>query len=79
VDHISRFFTGEAGAITVDWVLLTAACLSLGLGAASMISGSVRGVGLEASATMSDYKIDHHFDTGEESQALLMDANVASN
>ncbi|MCU4651203.1 hypothetical protein N8I71_00040 [Roseibacterium sp. SDUM158016] len=79
MDHIARYFTGEAGAITVDWVVLTAACLSLGLGAVSMISGSVRDVGLEANGMMSNYEIDHHFDTEEEIQALQAAANVAAN
>ncbi|MBY6201024.1 hypothetical protein KUV65_06595 [Maritalea mobilis] len=61
--HIAKYVTGEAGAIKVDWIVLTAACMSLALGAVSLISGGVRDVGLEATAMMSNYEIDHHFDT----------------
>jgi Flp pilus assembly pilin Flp len=37
---LERFRRDESGAVTVDWVVLTAAALALGLGAATIIAGA---------------------------------------
>lgn len=71
------FFQDESGAITVDWVVLTAACVSLALGAMMLISGAVRDNGTEASTIMETYEIDHEFDTQAEIAALQEAANDA--
>lgn len=73
------FLANESGAITVDWVVLTAACVSLGLLAIMMISGSVRDNGTEASAIMEAYEINDDFDTEAEIAALQQAANAALN
>lgn len=71
------FLASESGAISVDWVVLTAACVSLGLLAIMLISGSVRDNGTEASAIMETYEINDDFDTEAEIAALQEAANAA--
>lgn len=75
--NFNAFIADESGAITVDWVVLTAACMSLGLMAILMISGSVRDNGTEASAIMETYEINNEFDTDAEIAGLQQAANAA--
>lgn len=77
--EIRSFLADESGAITVDWVVLTAACVSLGLLAIMLISGSVRDNGTEASAIMEAYEINSEFDTEAEIAGLQEAANAALN
>lgn len=42
---ISLFVKDTSGAMTVDWVVLTAAMVGLGLGAASSIAGGATALG----------------------------------
>jgi Flp pilus assembly pilin Flp len=42
---IKRFHNDEAGAVTVDWVVLTAAIVGLGIAVVASVSGGVRGLG----------------------------------
>lgn len=77
--EFKSFLADEGGAITVDWVVLTAACVALGLLAIMMISGSVRDNGTEASAIMEAYEINDDFDTEAEIAALQEAANAALN
>lgn len=77
VFNFKAFLTNESGAISVDWVVLTAACVSLGLLAIMLISGSVRGNGTEASTIMESYQINNEFDTEAEIAALQEAANAA--
>lgn len=73
---LKSFAASEDGAITVDWVVLTAACVSLGLLAIMLISGSVRDNGTEASAIMETYEINDDFDTEAEIAGLQQAANA---
>ncbi|WP_224816009.1 pilus assembly protein [Hasllibacter sp. MH4015] len=57
------FLADESGAITVDWVVLTAGAVSLGLLSAVLVSGAVRDTGTETSAIMENYEIDSGFPT----------------
>ncbi len=41
INFIKNFRTDEDGAVTVDWVVLTAAVVALGIGALSVIGGKV--------------------------------------
>ncbi|GAB5448064.1 hypothetical protein [Gymnodinialimonas sp.] len=75
--NFKTFLADERGAISVDWVVLTAACVALGLLAITMISGSIRDNGTEASAIMQTYEINHEFDTEAEIAALQEAANDA--
>jgi hypothetical protein len=74
---IKEFLTDDAGAITVDWVVLTAACVALGLGTITLVSGSIRDNSMEASAIMETYEIDGEFDTEAEIAALQQAANAS--
>jgi len=42
---IKRFHNDESGAVTVDWVVLTAAIVGLGIAVVASVSGGVRGLG----------------------------------
>ena len=41
---VKTFKNDESGAVTVDWVVLTAAIVGLGIAVLTAIAGSVRGV-----------------------------------
>lgn len=74
--RIEIFVADESGAITVDWVVLTAACVALALGAFILIAGSVRDTSTEASVIMQSYEIDGEFDTAAEISGLQQAANT---
>lgn len=42
-----RFVTDESGAVTVDWVVLTAALVGLSIGAVASIASGTNAVGIE--------------------------------
>ncbi len=44
-DLIKTFSKDESGAVTVDWVVLTAAIVGLGIAVIAAVSGGVRGMG----------------------------------
>ena len=48
-----HFFLSEAGAVTVDWVVLTAACIGLGFGVVTVIASSEQNVANSVSSTIS--------------------------
>jgi predicted butyrate kinase (DUF1464 family) len=48
---IKNFVTSESGAVTVDWVVLTAAMVGLGFGTIMVVSNGVEGLA---------GNIDHH-------------------
>jgi len=47
------FVTEESGAVTVDWVVLTAAIVGLGIGATAAVSRGVRAVGTDINTSLS--------------------------
>lgn len=77
--RLNDFLRDETGAITVDWVVLTAAVVSMGLLAIMLVSNSIYDNGREASAIMETYEIDNEFDTEAEIAALQEAANEALN
>lgn len=79
LSHFLGFLADERGAITVDWVVLTAACVTLGLLSIALISNSIRNNGLEASAIMETYEINAEFDTEAEMLDLQEAANASLN
>jgi hypothetical protein len=54
----SAFVRDDDGAITVDWIVLTAALVALGIGAAFYISSSVPIVADRTSDYMSNFDLD---------------------
>ena len=41
LSNFKSFFADESGAVTVDWVVLTAALVGLGLAVMSLVSGGI--------------------------------------
>lgn len=54
---IARFARGESGAVTVDWVVLTAAVAGLGIGAATLVRAGTSDVGTDISTSLSGTQI----------------------
>lgn len=50
---VSKFLVSDDGAITVDWVVLTAATVGLGLGSAVIVRGGVGALGTDVSNALS--------------------------
>jgi len=55
--YLCRFATQEDGAVTVDWVVLTAALVGLGIASATVISGGLQDISTDTAATMSGTNI----------------------
>ena len=58
---IFSFITDESGAITVDWVVLTAAGSFLGLAVMGVVSGGLENLSGDISATLGGYEIQTTF------------------
>ena len=56
---ISKFRDSEDGAVTVDWVVLTAAVVGLGVAGVGTISGSVNVVGGNVSTALTTKTVDN--------------------
>ena len=59
---IQSFIAKEDGAITVDWVVLTAACATLGILATLLMTGAVEVQATEVSDAMAAHEISADFD-----------------
>ena len=51
---IKNFAKSESGAVTVDWVVLTAAIVGLGLAVMSVVSGGVENISGDISTTLTN-------------------------
>ncbi|MGR3542001.1 MAG: Flp family type IVb pilin [Hasllibacter sp.] len=56
-----RFARDEDGAVTVDWVVLTAAVVGLGMAVGAAIRGGVQDLTQDSSNTMTGYTISTTF------------------
>ena len=54
----STFATDESGAVTVDWVVLTAALVGLGIAASVTVSGGVEDVSTDISGQLTSSDLD---------------------
>ncbi|MBF9034089.1 hypothetical protein HKCCE2091_07540 [Rhodobacterales bacterium HKCCE2091] len=54
LELIKAFGRDESGAVTVDWVVLTAALVGLGLAVISVISGGMETLSGEISTSLTD-------------------------
>ncbi|PJE32496.1 hypothetical protein PSM7751_01604 [Pseudooceanicola marinus] len=63
INFIKNFRKNESGAVTVDWVVLTAAVVALGGAAYSAISSGVTDMGENVSTAMDEGTIN--VDTGQ--------------
>ncbi len=53
-ERIKSFASGESGAVTVDWVVLTAAIVGLGLAVIGVVSGGIENLSGNISNTLTD-------------------------
>ncbi|MGP1356044.1 hypothetical protein [Roseicyclus sp.] len=56
------FAADESGAVATDWIVLSAACVAMGLATMLSVSGGVESLANETSAAISNYQIDDQFD-----------------
>ncbi|MBY4895041.1 hypothetical protein A8B78_03985 [Jannaschia sp. EhC01] len=54
LSHIKNFASNESGAVTVDWVVLTAALVGLGLAVMSVVSGGVENLSTDIGQSLAD-------------------------
>lgn len=59
---IKNFATNESGAVTVDWVVLTAALVGLGLAVMAVVSGGVQDLSQDMDTQLVGQGIDTTFD-----------------
>jgi len=64
INSIHTFWQDEAGAITVDWVVLTAAITGLGIATTATVGSGVNNASSDTSDVMSDFEISTSFGTG---------------
>ncbi len=61
---IKNFRNDESGAVTVDWVVLTAAIVGLGIAVVATVGGGIGELGSEISGTLSGATITPTTPTG---------------
>lgn len=54
LSHIKNFAFNESGAVTVDWVVLTAALVGLGLAVMAVVSGGVENLSTDIGQSLTD-------------------------
>lgn len=59
IDFIKNFHADEDGAVTVDWVVLTAAVVALGVGAVSVVGGSIDGLAAKIQTSVNSATLDN--------------------
>lgn len=55
---INNFRNDESGAVTVDWVVLTAAIVGLGIAVISTVAGGINSMGTTIATALSGATID---------------------
>ena len=54
LNAINTFKSDESGAVTVDWVVLTAALVGLGLAVMGVVSGGIEDLSTDISSALTD-------------------------
>jgi hypothetical protein len=57
------FFSSETGAITVDWVVMSAGMVGMALAMIALVAGGANQSSLQTSGVVSGYEIDNAFDS----------------
>lgn len=70
-----NFVADESGAVTVDWVVLTAGLVGLGMATTVVVSGGVEDLSGDTSGTMTEYEISSSF--GSDFELLQWDQHNA--
>lgn len=65
--RLGKFVTAQDGAITVDWIVLTAAIVFMGMGTAFFVAASVPDVADNVSNYMESVEVDGSAQAGSES------------
>lgn len=60
---IKNFAKSESGAVTVDWVVLTAALVGLGIAVMAVVSGGIQNLSTDISTQLSGQGISTTFTT----------------
>ncbi len=58
MSYFTSFISSESGAVTVDWVVLTAALVGLGLAVMSVVSGGVENLSTDIGQSLADTNPD---------------------
>lgn len=72
IDFIKNFHADEDGAVTVDWVVLTAAVVGLGVAGVAAVKGGVDGLANKIDTGMSAASV---LDLGTLGQSSTLDTN----
>lgn len=59
IDQLKRFHTCEDGAVTVDWVVLTAAIVGLGMGVILTLSNGTTNLATNISSEVGSIVVDN--------------------
>lgn len=59
--QLQRFKTDESGAITVDWVVLTASIVALGVMVVTLLNGNLGSVGAKVNTFLSSQSVQTTF------------------
>jgi len=59
---LSRFWIDENGSATVEWVVMTAASVAMGMAVMSYVSAGVEALSNEVRSTLGDFEIMTSFD-----------------
>lgn len=57
LNSINAFINDESGAVTVDWVVLTAALVGLGLAVMSVVSGGVENISNDIGQSLANQSV----------------------
>jgi Flp pilus assembly pilin Flp len=70
LSNFNTFLSDESGAVTVDWVVLTAAIVGLGLAVMSVVSGGVEDLSGNISASLTNTDpLSDPFDNANQQEA----------
>lgn len=78
LSKISQFLRNEDGAVTVDWVVLTAATVGLGIASYAAVSPGIDDLSTDTSAQMSGFAIQTSFDVAPAITPTTQALNLAS-
>ena len=59
-ERLARFLRDECGAVTVDWVVLTAAIVGLGIAVLTSVSGGATDLAGDINTTVGDMALMEH-------------------
>jgi hypothetical protein len=60
---ILAFASSEKGAITVDWVIISAGVVGMALAVIALVGGGANNSGLQTAGVLSEYELDTEFET----------------